>query len=127
MKMKSYIKLLGPPISKALKALETVAIDMPEVCIMSPRIETILNTTGVGFISGPGHFDDVGGIMSYFGTEIPEERCSTIISESGETLGEYDFYFEWFKDPNMGELINLIEKIDDALMEIDVKYTITTK
>ena len=33
--MKSYIKIYGPPIVKAVKALETVAVDMPEVCIMS--------------------------------------------------------------------------------------------
>jgi len=32
--MRSYIKIYGPPISKAIKELEKLAIGMPEVCIM---------------------------------------------------------------------------------------------
>jgi hypothetical protein len=125
-KMKSYIKIYGPPILKAIKALEKIALDMPEVCIMDSSI-----VVGGGL---PGYIDDVSGgglsgIMQYFGgpSEISEERCETIISKSGESLGEYDFYFEWFKDPDMDELNSLIEKIDKALTKVKVKYTITTK
>jgi hypothetical protein len=93
--MKSYIKLYGPPILKALKALEKIAIDMPEVCIMSPSLEVALDTSGIGFMgTGAADFDDIREVMSYFGAEIPEERCGTIISKSGESLGKYDFYFE---------------------------------
>ena len=32
--MRSYIKVYGPPILEAIKELEKLAIDMPEVCIM---------------------------------------------------------------------------------------------
>jgi hypothetical protein len=32
--MKSYIKILGPPHLKAIKELEKVAVDMPQLCIM---------------------------------------------------------------------------------------------
>ena len=32
--VRSYIKIFGPPILEALKTLEKIAIDMPEVCIM---------------------------------------------------------------------------------------------
>ena len=59
--------------------------------------------------------------------EVPLKRCGKIISKSGEKVGEYDFYFEWFKDPNQEELHNLIEKIDNALDPLGCKYTITTK
>jgi hypothetical protein len=114
---------------KALKALEKVAVDFPEVCIMSTNIESSL----------PGYVDDIpstdvglssiSGIMSYFGgpDTITEERCNSIISKSGESLGEYDFYFDWFQDPTMDQLTTLIEKIDNALAKVGVKYTITTK
>jgi hypothetical protein len=55
------------------------------------------------------------------------ERCNKIISRSGEMLGEYDFFFEWFKDPSMEELNNFIEKIDTVLTPLGCRYTIITK
>jgi hypothetical protein len=115
--MKSYLKLYGPPLLKAIKALEKVAIGLPEVCIWDTNIAYLPLSSGPESISG--YFSGLG--------EIPEKRCSTIISKSGESLGEYDFYFEWFKKPTMNELNNLIEKVDEALTSLGVKYTLTTK
>ena len=129
--MKSYIKIYGPPILKALKELEKIAIDMPEV--------SIINTNFVPGLSRPGFLDDdissdtlmdnIQGVMTYFGGEgiISEERSRNIISKSGETLGNNDFYFEWIKNPKIDDIYNLIEKIDDAFLELGVHYTITTK
>ena len=37
--MKSYIKIWGPPLGKAIRTLEKIAIDMPQVCIMDTFIE----------------------------------------------------------------------------------------
>lgn len=122
--MKSYIKIIGPPIAKTIKALEKVAVDMPEVCIMSVPIEATLATpysdTGFGL-------DDAASINTYFSAEMPEERCDKIISKSGESLGENDFYFEWFKDPTMEDINMLIEKVDQAVAETGASYMITTK
>lgn len=115
---RSYIKIYGPPILEALRALERIAIDMPEVCIMDKIIE----------LSGPV-FDDVAGVFNYFSSlgEITRERCEKIISRSGASLGEYDFYFEWLRDPNMEQVKELIRRIDEALTPLGCKYTITTK
>jgi hypothetical protein len=128
--MKSYIKIIGPPILKTIKELEKIAVEMPEVCIMSLPIETLI-VEGTGFLSYGGTLDDTvgghAGINSYFGAQMPEERCSNIISKSGERLGEYDFYFEWFKNPSIDEVELLIEKIDKAVMKTGASYTITTK
>ena len=41
---------------------------------------------------------------------ISRERCNNIISKSGWSLGEYDFYFEWFEDPSISQLKELLEK-----------------
>jgi hypothetical protein len=125
--MKSYIKVYGPPLLKALRALEKVAIDLPEVCIMNTAIETA--TAPEMYESDESALGSVSHIMTYFGgpEAISEERCDSIISKSGESLGEYDFYFEWFKTPNMSEIMDLIERIDNALAKVGVKYTITSK
>lgn len=114
--MKSYIKIYGPPIVKAVKALEKVAVDMPEVCIMHTEF-----AWGTPIMGEP--------MINYFGGPdvISEKRCGTIISKSGESLGEHDFFFEWFKKPTMRELHSFMEKIDDTLTEVGVRYTITTK
>ena len=38
MAKQTFIKILGPPILSAIKALEEVTISMPEVCIMDTII-----------------------------------------------------------------------------------------
>lgn len=129
--MKSYVKIYGPPLLKALKALEKVAIDMPEVCIMDTTIQAAVGAPeipGASFGAADISFDTPEGVMSFFGIDdIPEERCDTIISKSGETLGEYDFFFEWFTKPNMTQVEDLIKRIDEVLESLGVKYTLTTK
>jgi len=116
--MKSYIKIYGPPVLKAMKALEKIAVDMPEVCIWDAAIE-LMPVVPYGREGEAGYFGSVA--------RIPEERCGRIISKSGEKVGEYDFYFEWFRNPNQEEVNSLIEKIDNALDTLGCKYTITTK
>ncbi len=116
--MKSYIKLYGPPILKAIRELEKLAIDFPEVCIM----DTVIAVDDPQFNTQEGIADFFGG----FG-DITVERCSNIISKSGESLGEYDFFFEWFVNPSSDQLNDLIEKIDKALKPLKCMYTITTK
>jgi hypothetical protein len=132
--MKSYIKLYGPPISEAIKALRKVAVGFPEVCMMDSAVGASLgiNTfTGAGGVGtgGMGAFDSPDSVQAFFGgpDEISKERCDSIISKSGESVGEYDFYFEWFKKPNVNQIEDLISKIDEALAPVGVRYTMTTK
>ena len=124
--MKSYIKIYGPPIAKALTELRKVAIDTPEVCVMDTSIESIVFDIGGSYTGSPPPIVEV---MNLFGgpSEISEERCDSIISKSGESVGQYDFYFEWFRKPSVAQLEDLISKIDDTLTPVGVKYTITTK
>jgi hypothetical protein len=127
--MISYVKIYGPPLLDALKALQKVAVDMPEVCIMDISIGAALGVEGSpGVGTDKMLFDSNQGIMEFFGVmDIPEERCNTIISKSGQSLGNYDFYFEWFTKPTMAQVEDLIGRIDKVLKPLGVKYTLTTK
>lgn len=120
----SFVKIYGPPVLKSIKALEKIAVEMPEVCIM----DTVIAGTQ-DYVTA---FSDPDYTAQYFQSlpetaEIEVERCSTIISKSGERLGEHDFFFEWFTEPSMEQLNGLIEKIDEALEPLGCRYTITTK
>lgn len=115
--MRSYIKVYGPPVLKAIRALEKIAVDTPTVCIMNTIIAMDL----------PATLDETQAYFNYMPQEIEEERCSKIISKAEERLGDYDFFLEWFKKPTTDELNELIEKIDNELTPLGCKYTITTK
>ena len=131
--MISYVKLYGPPVYDAVKALEKMAIDMPEVCIMDTMIEATIPSSSYGPDDRMGGTPLIpggaSGVYEYFRDlgEITMERCSKIISSSGEELGEYDFYFKWFTKPSMNQLEKLIKLIDETLAPLGVRYTITSK
>jgi len=119
--MISYSKLYGPPVYEALRALEKIAVGMPEVCVMSQTyVASVPNIRGDPE-QAYRYYMDLG-----IG-EISKERCSTIISKSGERVGEFDFFFEWFKEPSMDELNDLIKRIDGALKPLGTRYSITSK
>ena len=114
----SYIKIFGPPVLEAIKALEQISVDIPEVCITDFVIANEIPRNLAR---------DVGGWFDSRGVTIPIERCNSIISKSGQKLGDYDFFFEWFSNPSMDQLSDLIEKIDDILDPLGCRYTISTK
>jgi hypothetical protein len=118
--MRSYIKIYGPPVYEAIRALEKLAFDVPEVTIMDTIIEFESDFIG-----------DEDAMLAYFSAipelEVTKTRSVKIISRSGARTGDYDFYFEWAIKPSMGQLNALIMKIDDALKSLGCKYTITTR
>ena len=116
--MRSYIKVYGPPVLEATRALERIAIGLPEVCIMDTAI---LNGVPRNLAR------DVGGYFGAHGVEVPLERCRSIVSDARGSLGEYDFFFEWRVSPSVEQFHGLIEEIDGALVPLGCYYTITTK
>jgi hypothetical protein len=118
----SYVRIYGPPIMKAIRELEKLAVDMPEICIM--------NTILANAPQLNAYLTDPGATSEYFGAipiDVKVERCGNIISKSGEKLGEYDFFFEWFTKPTQNQVNDLIEVIDEKLAPLGCKYTLTTK
>jgi len=93
---------------------------MPEHLIVS-YYDTIVPAPGVRYETN----------LSNYMTRLPEEvsktRMEKLISKSGHTFGEHDFFFEWTKNPTWKELDDLIEKIDNTLSPLGCKYAIVTK
>jgi len=137
--MISYIKIFGPPVLKAIRALELIAVSMPEVRILDTIIlrglpEAINRDVGASPTQRAGHGSlglyPGGRVRRYFSSHdiaIPVERTRSIVSNAGERLGDYDFFFEWVQEPTMEQLFNLIEKIDAALAPLGCWYRITSK
>ena len=129
--MKSYIKIFGPPHLKVLIELEKIAVDMPQVCIwdtlISRDIPSHLAKDVGGMTVKRARADWVGTYYEKHSVVVPVERCQSIISSSGDILGEYDFFYEWLEGPSMEQLKLLIEKIDDALEPLGCRYTLTTQ
>jgi hypothetical protein len=129
--MRSYIKIYGPPILEAIKELEKLAVDMPEVCIMDYGIQKDLSPRIAREVGGTAveTFDVAisGFFMQRTGVVVPVERRHNLISKHGQKLGEYDFFFEWYEEPDASQLNDLIKRIDDALKPLGCLYTITTK
>ena len=129
--MKTFVKIYGPPILETIKALEKISLDMPEVCIMNTPLWMTIQ--GMGDQTSGGDSSSrlplsINAVRKFFGVDdIPQERCESIISTSSESLGEYDFYFEWFKSPSLDQIKSLIEKIDEAVKPLGSRYTLTTK
>jgi len=130
---RSYIKIYGPHFLQALKALEEISVEIPEVSIMNTIVwREIGERIARGLSKGsPGLITTMAELaMNYFdASSIPlsAERSKSIFSKSGDSLGEYDFFFEWSKKPNVEQVYKLIEKIDEGLANLGCKYTITTK
>jgi hypothetical protein len=121
---------------EAIRALEKISIDMPQVCIMNTSIThaipaEIARDIGLEVennysVSG----DPYNMTINYFkasGILVGSERCRNLISNSREALGEFDFFFEWFKTPTREQLFDLIRRIDEALTSLHCMYTITNK
>ena len=121
----SYIKVYGPPVHEAIKALEKIAIDFPEVCINNTIISGTPDLITQYYTQGESNI-----AFSYFkevNNQVTAERCDKLISKSGVKLGDYDFYFEWFQKPTADQVNDLIKKIDKEFKKLGVTYTITTK
>ena len=129
--MKSYIKIYGPPHLEALKELEKIAVDMPKVCIMDTIFSREIPLSLAGDVGGTPvgrtRADWIGNYYQTQGVAITAERCQSIISSSSDSLGEYDFFFEWLEGPSAEQLNMLIDKTDGALESLGCRYTITTK
>jgi hypothetical protein len=119
--VKSYIKIYGPPILKAIKALEAVAVDMSKATSMKFSHKCLPYPSQSNTRDWDAYLKNMERI--YVDCYEPVR----LISEGQQQLGEYDFFFEWAEKPNMGKIEDLLGKIDESLKGLGCRYTITTK
>ena len=121
--VKSYVRIYGPPLLKAIKVLEGVAVDMSnktEVkfshkCVPYPtRLQSDRNDWNAYLKNMQRTYKDC---------YEPEK----IISDASMTLGDYDFVFEWTSKPSITQVEDLIAAVDTALADVGVLYTLTTE
>ena len=119
--MKSYVKIYGPPLLKALEALERVADQMPEIPFHYHYVMGVIRV-GKSDVAPTRQEEKLRGIGERY-----VAKNKTLVSKSGYTLGENDYFFEWAKDPSPQQMRALIGRIDEALAPLGCRYTITTK
>ena len=120
---RSYVKIYGPPLVRAIRALEKVAVDFSKTTVV--REFNILTPTApyVGEERDLRYYQQA--VLPEI--DLPVTEKVKLISKSTDTLGDYDFFFEWGKEPTKQEVLDLIAKIDEALTDCGCRYTIVTK
>lgn len=117
--MKTYVKIYGPPLMEALSELQKIASEMPKVT----HFHFMTGLPGLPTEPVYGEAATPAAVIR----EHAEKVTHPLISKSGHTLGDYDFFFEWEHDPIWNETRDLISKIDRAFSRLGCKYTLTTK
>jgi len=119
----SYVKIYGPPVLKAIKALEAVAVDLSKATGVKFNHKCLPYPTRMQ--SNTRDFEQYleGMKRTYVDCYEPVK----LISDSHQMLGEYDFLFEWAEKPTMAKIEDLVGKIDEALKDLGCHYTLMTK
>jgi len=120
---KTYVRIFGPPLLKAIKALEGVAVDMSKAIEIKFSHKCVPYPTRLQ--SDKRDWNNYLKNLKNTYTDCYEPQ--KIISDASMTLGEYDFVFEWTEKPSMKKILGLIENIDGALGDLGVHYSLTTE
>lgn len=121
---KTYVRIYGPPLLKALKTLEGVAVEMSKSSEVKFSHKCVPYPTRMQ--SDKNDWESYLKNLQNTYTDCYEPQ--KIISDASMTLGEYDFVFEWAeKKASMKKVQGLIEKIDGALGDLGVLYSLKTE
>jgi len=120
--MRTYIKIIGPPLYEAVLALQRIAKEMPYVTNREVFIET-----------KQPDFTDIDASRDFFMNihlqdyPIHREDQVNIIKRAEAVMGDYDFYFEWVRKPTVNDMIELVKRIDEEFSRLGCQYMIRTK
>ena len=121
---KTYVRIYGPPLLKAIKTLEGVAVEMSKSSEVKFSHKCVPYPTRMQ--SDKNDWETYLKNLQNTYTDCYEPQ--KIISDASMTLGEYDFVFEWAeKKASMKRVQDLIEKIDGALGDLGVLYSLKTE
>ncbi|OLS16520.1 MAG: hypothetical protein HeimC3_54630 [Candidatus Heimdallarchaeota archaeon LC_3] len=94
--MRTYLKLYGPDLLKALPILEEISTK----------------------------FSELSGSASL--REDKSSKKVARIKSSSVVIGNYDFSFDWHTEPTIDRVLNLIKEIDLKLLKTKVRYEAST-
>ena len=94
--MRTYLKLYGPDLLKALPILEEISTEFSELS----------GSTALRENNASNHLAKI--------------KSSSVV------IGKYDFSFNWHEEPTIDRVLNLIKKIDHRLLETRVRYEAST-
>ena len=120
---KSYVRIYGPPLLKAIKSLEGVAVEMANKTAVKFSHKCVPYPTRMQSDRNDWNTYLQNMQKTYKDCYEPEK----IISDASMTLGDYDFVFEWTSKPSLQQIEELIAKVDTALADVGVLYTMTTE
>jgi len=121
--VRSYVKIYGPPVVKAIKALEAVAVDMSSATDLKFSHKCIPYPSQTTTVTKDWNQYKKNMERTYVECYEPVR----LISQSHELLGEHDFFLEWAEKPKMAQIEDLLGRIDSALKGLGCYYTLTTK
>lgn len=120
---KTNVRIYGPPLMKAIKKLEGVAVEMSKAVEVKFSHKCVPYPTRLQ--SDRTDWNTYLKNLSNTYTDCYEPQ--KIISDASMTMGDYDFIFEWTTKPRMKQVQGLIEKIDKALDKVGVYYSLITE
>ncbi|MFH1179023.1 MAG: hypothetical protein V1710_01550 [Candidatus Bathyarchaeota archaeon] len=121
--VKSYVRIYGPPLLKAIKALEGVAVTMSTKTEVKFSHKCVPYPTRMQSDKNDWNAYLQNMKKTYTDCYEPEK----IISDASMTMGDYDFVFDWTSKPTITQIEDLIARVDAALEKVGVMYTLTTE
>ena len=99
---RSYIKIYGPPLLKGLRALEHIAVEMSEE-ITIRFFSSVTPTMPYSVLEV--YSDEELSDMLLPEVPLPISEKVKLISSSSQILGDYDFFFEWGREPSLEQVM----------------------
>jgi hypothetical protein len=121
--VKSYVRIYGPPLLKAIKALEGVAVTMSTKTEVKFSHKCVPYPTRMQSDKNDWNAYLQNMKKTYTDCYEPEK----IISDASMTMGNYDFVFDWTSKPSITQIEDLIARVDAVLEKVGVMYTLTTE
>lgn len=119
---KTYVRIYGPPLLKAIKALEGAAVEMSKATKLKFSHKCMPYPTRMQ--GDRRDWDNYLNNMRKMYVDCYEPQ--KIISDASATMGDYDFFFEWTEKPTHEQINELIKAVDETLSPLGCLYTLTT-
>ena len=121
----SLIELLDN-VFKESGAGYAITTKVPEADILIYNFDSP-EVTGVAYTFLRIHGPSLAEAVRILDTEITSKISGIQPDSRGILIGKYDYVIEWLQIPTVNDIIDLLDRIDNALKITGVTYRVTTK